>query len=99
MPSARALQSQAAWRFRRHERFMLRLLGRRTSANVQKVTWLLKELGIAFKMEDVGGEFGGNRTPEYLRLTTNGVVPPLNAAVTPVWEVNPILRSPQHGRT
>src|SRR3546814_11165663 len=60
MPSARALQSQAAWRFRRHERFMLRLLGRRTSANVQKVTWLLTELGIAFQMEDVGGEFGGN---------------------------------------
>src|SRR3546814_4625895 len=79
MPSARALQSQAAWRFRRHERFMLRLLGRRTSANVQKVTWLLTELGIAFQMEDVGGEFGGNRTPEYLRLNPNGVVPALIA--------------------
>src|SRR3546814_10366149 len=68
------------------------LLGRRTSANVQKVTWLLTELGIAFQMEDVGGEFGGNRTPEYLRLNPNGVVPALIDADTSVWESNTILR-------
>src|SRR3546814_14715435 len=92
MPSARALQAQAAWRCRRHERFMLRLLGRRTSANVQKVTWLLTELGIAFQMDDVGGEFGGNRTPEYLRRTPNGVVPALIDADTSVWEPTPHLR-------
>src|SRR3546814_8906341 len=92
MPSARALQSQAAWRFRRHERFMLRLLGRRTSANVQKVTWLLTALGIAFQMVDVGGEFGGNRTPEYLRLNPNGVVPALIDADTSVCETTTILR-------
>src|SRR3546814_11848526 len=91
MPSARALQAQAAWRCRRHERFMLRLLGRRTSANVQKVTWLLTELGIAFQMDDVGGEFGGNRTPEYLRLNPNGVVPALICADTAGWASNPNL--------
>src|SRR3546814_9012186 len=57
-----------------------------------KVTWLLTELGIAFQMEDVGGEFGGNRTPEYLRLNPNGVVPALIDADTSVWESNTILR-------
>src|SRR3546814_12081803 len=92
VPAGRALQSQAGGRFRRHERFRLRRLGRRTSANVQKVTWLLTELGIAFQMEDVGGEFGGNRTPEYLRLNPNGVVPALIDADTSVWESNTILR-------
>src|SRR3546814_13295453 len=71
---------------------MLRLPVRRTAANVQKVTWLLTELGIAFQMEDVGGEFGGNRTPEYLRLNPNGVVAALIDEDTSVWESNTILR-------
>src|SRR3546814_16390048 len=62
------------------------------AANVKKVICLLTELRIAFQMEDVGGEFGGNRTPEYLRLNPNGVFPALIDADTSVWESNTILR-------
>src|SRR3546814_13653661 len=59
-------------------------------------TRLLTDLGIAFQMVDVGGEFGGNRTPEYLRLNPHGVVPALIDADTPVWESNTILRYIAH---
>lgn len=71
---------------------MLRLLGRLSSANVQKVAWLLTEMGVAFEREDYGGKFGGNRSADYLRLNPNGVVPLLIDGETTVWESNTILR-------
>ena len=55
----------------------LRLWGRTTSGNVQKPMWLLAELGIDYERIDVGGEFGGNDTPEYLAMNPNGRVPVL----------------------
>ena len=55
----------------------LRLWGRTTSGNVQKPMWLLAELGIDYERIDVGGEFGGNDTPEYLAMNPNGRVPTL----------------------
>ena len=30
-----------------------------------KVLWACAELGLEFEREDVGGEFGGNDTPEF----------------------------------
>ncbi len=36
---------------------MLRVLGRGTSGNVQKVIWLLEELGAPYKREDYGRQF------------------------------------------
>ncbi|MBJ7437801.1 MAG: glutathione S-transferase family protein [Sphingopyxis sp.] len=71
---------------------MLRLLGRASSANVQKVAWLLDEMEIAFTRENYGGEFGGNRSAEYLRLNPNGVVPALVDGDAVIWESNTILR-------
>jgi glutathione S-transferase len=71
---------------------VLRLLGRKTSANVQKVLWCLDELKIPFTREDFGGEFGGNRTPEFLKLNPNGVVPTLIDGEAVIWESNTILR-------
>jgi glutathione S-transferase len=71
---------------------MLKILGRRTSVNVQKVVWLLAEMGIAFEREDYGGDFGGNRSPEFLRLNPNGVVPTLIDDNGVIWESNTILR-------
>ncbi|MEE8444139.1 MAG: glutathione S-transferase, partial [Alphaproteobacteria bacterium] len=47
---------------------MLKILGRATSSNVQKVLWCCGELGLAFEREDIGGPFGGNDKPEYLAL-------------------------------
>jgi glutathione S-transferase len=71
---------------------MLRILGRKTSANVQKVLWLLTEMEIACEREDFGGEFGGNRSSEFLLLNPNGVVPTLIDGKTAIWESNTILR-------
>lgn len=47
---------------------MLRLLGRKSSSNVRKVLWALEELQLRYEREDVGGEFGRNRDPEFLAL-------------------------------
>ena len=42
---------------------MLQILGRKTSSNVQKVLWCCEEIGLSFDRQDVGGEFGKNKTP------------------------------------
>ena len=52
---------------------MLKIWGRSTSSNVQKVLWCCTELGIEFDRTDWGGPFGGNRDPEYLKLNPNGL--------------------------
>lgn len=71
---------------------MLKVLGRKTSNNVQKVLWLLAEMQLPFQQEDYGGPFGKTRTPEYLRLNPNGTVPTLIDGEAAVWESNTILR-------
>ncbi|MGM0560437.1 MAG: glutathione S-transferase family protein [Pseudomonadota bacterium] len=71
---------------------MIRLLGRQTSGNVQKVIFLLEELGVEYVREDYGGEFGKLQTPEYLALNPHGRVPTLIEDKTVVWESNTILR-------
>ena len=53
---------------------MLKIWGRASSSNVQKVLWCCAELDIPFERLDVGGPFGGNRDPEYLSLNPNGLV-------------------------
>jgi glutathione S-transferase len=80
---------------------MMRLLGRRTSSNVQKVLWLLDELGLEAQREDFGGPFGKNKDPEFLRLNPNGVVPVLIDGDEVLWESNTILRylANKHGPT
>ena len=70
----------------------LKILGRANSANVQKVMWLLTEMEIPGERVDIGGAFGGNREPEYLRMNPNGVVPTLVDGGHVVWESNTILR-------
>ena len=54
---------------------MLKVWGRATSSNVQKVMWTAAELGLKVERLDVGGTFGGNDTPEYLAMNPNGLVP------------------------
>ncbi|WP_026988188.1 glutathione S-transferase family protein [Fodinicurvata fenggangensis] len=71
---------------------MISLLGRQTSGNVQKVIFLLEELGVEYAREDYGGEFGKLQTPEYLALNPHGRVPTLIEDKTVVWESNTILR-------
>ncbi len=55
----------------------MKIWGRISSINVQKVVWCADELGLAYDRIDVGGSFGGNDTPEYLAMNPNGLVPVL----------------------
>jgi glutathione S-transferase len=68
------------------------VLGRNTSSNVQKVMWLLAELGVVCTRVDMGGAYGGNREEAYLKKNPNGVVPTLLHGDNVVWESNTILR-------
>jgi glutathione S-transferase len=70
---------------------MIRLLGRATSGNVQKVIFLLEEMGIAYKREDYGRQFN-NTGGEYLKLNPTGKVPTLIDGDATIWESNTILR-------
>ena len=71
---------------------MLKILGRKTSSNVQKVLWCCAEIGLAFERSDIGGPFGGNKTPEYLALNPNGLVPTVDDDGFVLWESNAIVR-------
>lgn len=75
---------------------MMRLWGRKSSINVQKVLWCLAELGFEegkdFERIDAGLHFGKNRTPEFLALNPNGLVPTLEDGGLVLWESNTILR-------
>ena len=54
---------------------MIKIWGRKTSSNVQKVMWAVGELGLPHERIDVGGSFGKNREPAYLAMNLNGPVP------------------------
>lgn len=71
---------------------MLQLLGRNTSGNVQKVIFLLEELGVPYKREDYGRQFNNTQDAAYLKLNPNGKVPTLVDGNTVIWESNTILR-------
>ena len=75
---------------------MMTLWGRKSSINVQKVLWVLAELGLQegadFKQIDAGLHFGINKTPEYLKLNPNGLVPTLEDGSLVLWESNTIMR-------
>src|SRR2546421_9850206 len=70
----------------------MKLLGRKTSGNVQKVMWLLEELKMPYTREDYGRQFNNTQTPEYLRLNPNAKVPTLVDDKLVIWESNTILR-------
>ena len=71
---------------------MLKILGRKTSSNVQKVLWCCDEIGLAYEREDIGGPFGRNHEPEYLALNPNGLIPTIIDDGFVLWESNAIVR-------
>jgi glutathione S-transferase len=71
---------------------MLKIWGRTTSSNVQKVLWCCAELGIEYERVDLGGPFGGNQDPEYLAMNPNGLVPTIKDGDLILWESNTICR-------
>jgi glutathione S-transferase len=54
---------------------VLRIWGRISSINVQKVVWCCDEIGLAYERLDAGGSFGRTKTPEYLAMNPNSLVP------------------------
>ncbi len=79
---------------------MLQVWGRRSSFNVQKVMWLIGELGIAHQHIPAGGQFGAIDTPEFLAMNPHGRVPVIrDGDGTVVWESHSILRylAARHG--
>ena len=71
---------------------MLTVYGRRSSFNVQKVMWLVGELGLAHNHIDKGGDAGGLDTPDFRAMNPHGKVPVIDDAGTVVWESHAILR-------
>ena len=67
---------------------MIEVLGRRNSANVQKVMWALGELGLDYRREDVGGSFG---FPDAYPNPSK-VVPSLRDGDLVIWESNACVR-------
>ena len=71
---------------------MLRIWGRISSINVQKVVWCAGELGCEFERIDAGGAFGVVDTPAYGRLNPNRKVPVIEDDGFVLWESNAIVR-------
>jgi glutathione S-transferase len=72
---------------------MLKIWGRNTSSNVQKVIWALAEMKLPFERVDVGGAFGKTKDPFYLAMNPNSLVPTLEEEDGfTMWESNSIVR-------
>jgi len=68
----------------------IEVMGRRNSANVQKVMWVLGELALPYTREDVAGSFG---VPDgYDKLNPNPIVPTIRDGDLVLWESNAIVR-------
>ena len=79
---------------------MITVHGRATSLNVQAVMWTAAELGLAVDRRDVGLNFGGTDTPEYLAMNPNGLVPTLQDDHVTLFESAAVVRylAARHGR-
>ena len=71
---------------------MYKLLGRQTSGNVQKVLFMLEEMGADYKREDYGRLFENTKTPEYQAMNPTSKVPTFVDGDDVIWESNTILR-------
>ncbi len=71
---------------------MIRIWGRATSTNVQKVVWICRELSLPYDRIDVGGKFGGLNDAEYVAINPNRRVPTIQDGDLVLWESNAILR-------
>ena len=78
---------------------MLKIIGRKTSSNVQKVLWACAEMGVKFERQDAGMQFGVTNTPEYIAMNPNKLVPTIIDDGFILWESNSIVRylAQKHG--
>jgi glutathione S-transferase len=71
---------------------MLKIWGRISSINVRKVVLAAQWLGIPFERIDAGNEFGIVKTPEYLSMNPNALVPTIEDGSVRLWESNVVVR-------
>ena len=71
---------------------MLKIWGRMSSINVKKVVWTAQELALDFQRTEAGGLFGVVRTPDYMALNPNSLVPVIEDGDYVLWESNVIVR-------
>ncbi len=71
---------------------MIKIWGRMSSINVKKVVWTAQELGLDFQRTEAGGLFGVVKTPEYMQLNPNSLVPVIEDGDYVLWESNVIVR-------
>lgn len=72
---------------------MLKIWGRTSSVNVQKVLWVADELGLAYEQIDAGGPFGGIDTAAYRAMNPNGLIPTVQDSDGSLhWESNSVVR-------
>jgi len=70
----------------------MKIIGRKSSSNVQKVLWCCGELGIKYEQEDAGREFGVVKTDQFFKINPNRKVPVLIDRDFILWESNSIVR-------
>ncbi|HXV00893.1 MAG TPA: glutathione S-transferase family protein [Caulobacteraceae bacterium] len=71
---------------------MLKLWGRKSSLNVQKVLWALAEIGLDYEHVNVGGQYGGLDQPAFLAKNPHGRIPVIEDDGAAIWESNAIVR-------
>jgi len=71
---------------------MLKIWGRLSSVNVQKVVWCADELGLDYERIDAGGAYGLTSSPEYLAMNPNALVPVIDDDGFVLYESNAIVR-------
>jgi glutathione S-transferase len=71
---------------------MLKVWGRKSSANVQKVMWLLGEIGLEHEHIPAGGPYGGLNDPKFRAMNPNGLVPVIDDEGLILWESNAVVR-------
>src|SRR5262245_13307735 len=78
---------------------MLKIFGRLSSFNTQKVMWLVGELALPHQHIELGGRFGGLDAPEFAAMNPHRRVPVIDDGGTIVWESHTILRylAARHG--
>ena len=71
---------------------MLKIWGRISSINVRKVVFTAQELGLPFERIDAGLNHGVVKTPDYVAINPNALVPTLEDGGLRLWESNVIVR-------
>ena len=70
----------------------IKIYGRKSSCNVQKVLWLCSELEIDIETKDYGGKYGGTKEESYKALNPNSTVPLIDDDGFFLYESNAIIK-------